>query len=62
MQQDDDTSFSFEQNDLMEKGISSAGIGIGSSDHKNLDWAVNIAKPLNGREVFETTIRFNYNF
>lgn len=62
MQQDDDTSFSFEQNDVMEKGISSAGIGIGSSDHKNLDWAVNIAKPLNGREVFETTIRFNYNF
>jgi hypothetical protein len=46
----------------MEKGISSFGIGVGSSDQEDIDWAVNIAKPLDGREDYETTIRFNYNF
>jgi len=62
MQLDDDKSSSFEQDDIMEKGISSFGIGVGSSDQEDIDWAVNIAKPLDGREDYETTIRFNYNF
>jgi len=62
MQLDDDKSSSFEQEDVMEKGISSFGIGVGSSDQEDIDWAVNIAKPLDGRKDYETTIRFNYNF
>ena len=56
------SSFNFKQQDFMDYGISSAGIGIGSNDFNDLNWSVNIAKPLDGREYYETTIRFNHNF
>ena len=56
------SSFKFKQQDFIHVGISSAGIGIGSSDHDGLNWSVNVAKPLDGRELYETTIRLNYNY
>ena len=56
------SSFNFNQQDFMDFGISSVGIGIGSNDFNDLNWSVNIAKPLDDREYYETTIRFNHNF
>ncbi len=44
---------------ISENALSAAGIGIGDAD---LNWRINIARPLNGRDTWETTFRFNLNF
>ena len=44
---------------ISENGLSAAGIGIGDED---FDWRINIARPLDGRDTWETTFRFNLNF
>ncbi|MBC8323066.1 MAG: hypothetical protein H8E70_05820, partial [Candidatus Marinimicrobia bacterium] len=56
------SSFNFNQQDFMDYGISSAGIGFGSADEDDLNWSMNIAKPLDGSDYLETTVRLNYNF
>lgn len=57
----DDYDFDFDK--IKTNGISSAGIGLGSSDHDDdLEWMINIAKPLDRSGPYETTIRINYNF
>ncbi len=56
------SSFNFNQQDFMNYGISSAGIGFGSADEDDLYWSMNIAKPLDGSDYLETTVRLNYNF
>lgn len=56
------SSFNFNKQHFVDYGISSAGIGIGSGDEHDLNWSLNVAKPLDGRDHVETTIRFNYNF
>jgi hypothetical protein len=57
-----DDTFSFNKQNILDYGISSAGVGIGSGDEEDLNWSVNIAKPLDGRDYLETTIRLGYNF
>lgn len=57
-----DDTFSFNKQNILDYGISSAGVGIGSEDDDDLKWSVNIAKPLDGRDYLETTIRIDYNF
>ncbi|NOZ04398.1 MAG: hypothetical protein GXO92_07325 [FCB group bacterium] len=42
--------------------ISSVGIGIGQADHDGLEWGINFAQPLDGRDYLETTVRLNLNF
>jgi len=55
--------YDFDLEKIKINGISSAGIGIGNSDHDDdLDWMVNIAKPLDRSGIYETTLRINYNF
>lgn len=44
---------------IMGGAVSTAGIGIGDD---GLDWRINIARPLDGRDIWETTFRFNLNF
>lgn len=56
------TSYGFDQQNFMDFGISSAGIGFGSHDHEGLNWSVNASQPLDGSNYVETTIRCNYNF
>jgi len=56
------SSFSFNQQNFIDYGISSAGIGFGSADEDDLNWSMNIAKPLDGSDYLETTVRLNYNF
>ncbi len=55
-------TFNFNKQTILDYGISSAGVGIGNGDEEDLHWSVNIAKPLDGRDYLETTIRLNYNF
>jgi hypothetical protein len=44
-------------------GISSAGIGFGSDvKEDDIEWMVNIAKPLDHDGPMETTFRFNFSF
>ncbi len=42
-----------------ENALSAAGVGIGDAD---LDWRINIARSLDGRDTWETTFRFHLNF
>lgn len=44
---------------IMDKALTAIGIGIGDDD---MDWRINIARPLDGRDVWETTFRLNLNF
>ncbi|MCH7732236.1 MAG: BamA/TamA family outer membrane protein [Candidatus Marinimicrobia bacterium] len=46
-------------NSISKNGISSIGVGLGDDD---LDWRINIARPLDGRDTWETTFRLNMNF
>lgn len=55
-------SYNFNQQNFMDFGISSAGIGFGSADDQDMDWSVNVARRLDGSETIETTYRLNYNF
>lgn len=45
--------------DILDSGISAIGVGVGDDD---LDWRVNLARPLDGRDILETTFRLNLNF
>jgi hypothetical protein len=56
------SSFNFNQQNFTDYGISSAGIGFGSPDEADLNWSLNVAKPLDGSDYLETTVRLNYNF
>ncbi len=58
----DGSSYNFDQQNFLDFGISSAGVGFGSHDHEGLDWSVNASQPLDGSDYVETTIRCNYNF
>ena len=44
---------------INEKALTAIGIGLGDED---MDWRINIARPLDGRDVWETTFRLNFNF
>ncbi|MFQ6615505.1 MAG: hypothetical protein ACE5HZ_01880 [Fidelibacterota bacterium] len=44
---------------IIDHGISSIGVGVGDED---LDWRINVARPLDGRDIWETTFRVNLNF
>ena len=44
---------------ISENQISSIGIGLGNADG---DWRFNFTRPLDGRDTWETTFRFNLNF
>ncbi|MEE2876560.1 MAG: hypothetical protein VX822_02085 [Candidatus Neomarinimicrobiota bacterium] len=44
---------------ISKNAVSAVGIGIGDDD---LDWRINVARPLDGRDSWETTFRFNLNF
>ncbi|MFQ6678095.1 MAG: hypothetical protein ACE5D0_07200 [Fidelibacterota bacterium] len=57
-----DKTFSFSKQTILDYGISSVGVGIGSDEDDDLGWSVNIAKPLDGRDYIETTVRLDYNF
>ncbi len=48
--------------DIINNGKSSVGIGLASSDHDDIDWRINFAKPLDGTEYWESTLRINFNF
>lgn len=63
--------YRFEYDRMVENGISAAGIGIGRgeayqafniSDKDYLNWSLNIAKPLDRRDQYQTTLRINLNF
>jgi hypothetical protein len=57
----DDYSFDFDR--IKKAGISSIGIGIGDTEYdQDLDWMINIAKPLDRSGPYETTLRINYSF
>ena len=47
---------------IINNGKSAIGIGFGSSDHDDIDWRVNIARPLDGTDYWESTLRINFNF
>lgn len=57
-----DDIFRLNKQHIVDYGISSAGIGIGNGSDDDLNWSMNIAKPLDGNDYLETTIRLNYNF
>jgi hypothetical protein len=42
--------------------LHAVGLGIGMGDHHDWEWGVNIARPTDGREGVETTLRLNLNF
>jgi len=42
--------------------LHAVGVGIGMGDHHDWGWGVNIARPTDGREGIETTLRLNLNF
>lgn len=44
---------------IMDSAVSAIGVGLGDED---MDWRVNIARPLDGRDYWETTLRLNMNF
>lgn len=44
---------------ITDRGISAIGVGVGDDD---LDWRINLARPLDGRDIWETTFRLNLNF
>ena len=44
---------------ITDETITAIGIGLGDED---MDWRINIARPLDGRDVWETTFRLNLNF
>jgi len=58
----DGDSFILNQQKVLDNGISSVGLGVGNGDDEDLNWSLNIAKPLDGRDFIETTVRLNYNF
>ena len=47
---------------IIENGKSSVGIGLGSADSDDVNWRINFAKPLDGTDYWESTIRINFNF
>lgn len=47
---------------IFKFGKSSAGIGFGSSDDDGFNIRVNLARPLDGTDYLESTLRINYNF
>ncbi|HHZ80967.1 MAG TPA: hypothetical protein EYN59_07645, partial [Candidatus Marinimicrobia bacterium] len=56
----DKSDYSFSDfSSITDSAISAVGIGIGNED---LDWRINIAWALGGRNTWETTFRFNLNF
>lgn len=57
----EDHGFDLEQ--IKNNGISSVGLGFGNIERDDdLNWMVNIAKPLDRNGPYETTIRINYSF
>lgn len=44
---------------IMDGALSAIGLGLGDED---MDWRLNVARPLDGRDVWETTFRLNFNF
>ncbi len=58
----DGSTYSLDFTEFKKQGLSAAGIGFGSIEHEELKWSINFAKPLNGKDYLETTIRINYNF
>jgi len=44
---------------ILDNALTAIGIGFGDED---MDWRINIARPLDGRDVWETTFRLNFNF
>jgi len=58
------SDYGYNWNEIKNNGISSVGFGVGEGDEgeSDLDWMVNIAKPLDRGDYIETTIRINYNF
>ncbi len=56
------TSFDFNQQNFVDYGISSAGVGIGSYDEDGFNCSLNASQPLDGSDYVETTIRCNYIF
>jgi len=58
------SDYGYDWNKIKNNGISSVGFGFGEGDEgeSDLDWMVNIAKPLDRGDYIETTIRINYNF
>ncbi len=47
---------------IIENGKSSAGLGLAFDDDDETDIRINVSRPLDGRDTWETTIRINYNF
>ncbi len=47
---------------IIENGKSSAGIGFGFADDDDIDLRFNIARPLDGTDYWESTLRINFNF
>lgn len=58
------SDYGYSWSEIKNNGISSAGFGVGQGDEgeSDLDWMVNIAKPLDRGDYIETTLRINYNF
>ncbi|MDP6965820.1 MAG: hypothetical protein QF551_00905, partial [Candidatus Marinimicrobia bacterium] len=46
-------------NTISADAVTAIGVGIGGED---MDWRFNIARPLDGRDTWQTTLRFNMNF
>lgn len=44
---------------ITENALTAIGVGIGDEE---MDWRFNIARPLDGRDVWQTTFRLNMNF
>ncbi len=49
-------------NSIISNGKSSAGIGFTPTDDDDIDLRFNIARPLDGTDYWETTLRINLNF
>ncbi|MBT4280310.1 MAG: hypothetical protein HOD97_01630 [Candidatus Marinimicrobia bacterium] len=59
----DKSDYAFEIEKIKTSAITSVGIGIGNGDgDDDLNFIVNIAKPMNAGGEIETTVRVNYNF
>ncbi len=52
----------YDKDELFNNGISSAGIGISFFDDDDFAPRINFARSLNGTDIWETTIRMDFNF
>ncbi|MBT3299431.1 MAG: hypothetical protein HN657_06115 [Candidatus Marinimicrobia bacterium] len=61
----DSDAFFIQSDDLNKRSssfISSVGFGIGTESDDGIGIGFNVAKPLDGSDYLETTVRFNFNF